>query len=296
MSDKIQSCFISAPFTANIEELRSALSARNIRVIGIEDFSVGGSVIEAVRKSIEKADLVIGVLTFEAHSNVMFELGFATALEKKILIFAPPKGDLHVLSALGATYIRASLKNREAIGFVLDQILASPRTPRAVHQSTKLTTPRPRLDAVTYRSQLDALTSPESERQLEMLVARALRDTGTEVVVEGPRGRGVDLVVWSDDLQPYVGNPFPIEIKRRLGSREAAKRTLSGVATAARSIGSDWSLLLYADGPASSERAFSSHPFVLTMRLDELFSELEYQSFAEVIRRLRNQRVHGGGF
>jgi hypothetical protein len=58
--------------------------------------------------------------------------------------------------------------------------------------------------------------------------------------------------------------------------------------------GSRWALLLYGDGPDPEDQAWSaSPPNVLVLSLRSLLEALRSQAFPEVVRDLRNRRVHG---
>lgn len=295
MREQIKTCFISAPPSANVGQIRDSLLERNVSVIGLTNIQLGSVVQTAIINSINAADLVVAVLSHGQTANPLFELGLAVGLGKQVMIFAPAKGDIVPSDLQGFPVVRTSLQNREAIDFAFDQLLASSESSPRMLSSPQTERPFRTLHGTSYRDELHGLAHQGSERELENLVARALRDAGAEIVAESPqRDRGIDLVIWSDDLQPYVGNPFPIEIKRRLASREDAKRALSSVASAASAIGSSWSLLLYAEGPGPEDRIWWSQPSVLAIGLHELFYRLEEQSFADIIRSLRNRRVHGG--
>lgn len=296
MSERIRSCFISAPSEANIRQIRDSLIGRGVRVLGLSDIEVGSVLQTAIVSSIAQADLVVGVLSQRESANAIFELGVAVGLGKPILIFAPAKSDIVPFDLQRFQIVRASLQNREAIDFAFDQLLASPETPGRTHPVPTASHRFRTLEATSYRSELAEALERGNGQKLETLVARVLRDAGTELVVESPHpDRHIDLVIWSDALQPYVGNPFPIEIKLRLKSRESAKRALSQAANNAIAIGSSWSMLLYADGPNRGDRVWLSQPAVLAMRIDDLFDQLEATTFAKIILSLRNRRVHGGG-
>lgn len=294
MGDQIRTCFITAPPDADIRRIRESLIQRGVEVLGLPEIEVGSRIPVATLTSIADADLVVGVLTHGRSTSALFELGVAVGYGRPIIIFAPAKSDIVPFALERFQIVRTSLQNREAIDFAFDQLLASPNTP--LRSDTAFVPRREQRPLATsgYRAQLEALLKSGHARELEKLVAQVLRDTGAEVVVEAPASdHAIDLVVWSDGLQPYVGNPFPIEIKSRLTSRDTAKHALNQAANAARAIGSNWSMLLYAEGPAQDDRIWLSSPNVLALKIDELFAQLETGSFAHVVRTLRNRRVHG---
>jgi hypothetical protein len=132
-------------------------------------------------------------------------------------------------------------------------------------------------------------------RSLEHVVADALRSSGTDVVVTSPsHDRGVDLAVWSDVLEPFVGNPLLIEVKGRIRGKTEAKQVLRQLASYVSVAGSQWGLLLYGDGPdLEGLPSASTFPNVLVLSLRSLLENLRTRAFPELIRDLRNRRVHG---
>ena len=98
-------------------------------------------------------------------------------------------------------------------------------------------------------------------RALEGIVGDALRDAGTDMVVASPeRERGADLAVWSDVLQPFVGNPLIVEIKVRIKDKTSAKKAVEQLTSHLARSGARWALLLYAEGPASTAPLWGTAP------------------------------------
>jgi hypothetical protein len=239
-------------------------------------------------------DLVIGVLTRERRSQwVLFELGQAWAKGKRVLLFAPPNS-AHLPSTLRRFLtVRANLSNREAIEFALDQVLAAPEaTPTSIarHKETRpLGT-----TAESYLQGSFELMTTLRPAQLEDLVATALRETGVDVVAKAQdRAYGADLALWSDAWQQSVGNPLLVEIKTRLPSQGAAADAAQNLAKHVAASGSRWGLLLFGEGPAQLK---SLPPTVLALPIETLFRRLQNETFDDIVRDLRNRRVHGASF
>lgn len=291
MNTRIQTCFITAPAGGNLEVLIDALRQRDIRVVVPENLAAGREIGSEITDLLSRVDLVIGVMTRERRSEwALFELGIAWGLGKRILLFAPPNIS-HLPSTLRRFLtVRANISNREAVQFALDQLLAAPET------SHRLAIPRERTrplgaSADAYLQGSIDLAATHRSTELEQLVARALADVGVEVVATAPgKDEGADLAVWSDALQASVGNPLLVEIKARLPAHsvtvEAAQRLARHVAAA----GGRWGLLLYGAGP---DRLRGLPPNVLALPIGALFGRLKTQSLEEVVRDLRNRRVHG---
>jgi hypothetical protein len=126
-------------------------------------------------------------------------------------------------------------------------------------------------------------------------VARAISESGgVDVIAESPNigGREADLAIWSDALQPLVGNPLLIEIKLAVRP-EDAHRAVQQFSATIRSSGARWGLFLYGEGPESKKAWKSVPPNVLVMAVHMLFREMETRPFVDIIKDQRNRRVHG---
>jgi hypothetical protein len=293
----IQTCYISAPAGANLSILREVLSQRRIRVVVPEDLPIGSSWPAQVDSILARVDLVIGVLTRERRSaSVLFELGQAWARERKILLIVPPKSSLVPSDLHGILQVRSGLRNPEAIGFALDQLAAAPPSKQKAPDPTRRVPRALGSKADEYLGEVWAALHAREGRRLEHIAAEAIRESGVEVVSEQQAmDKGVDLAIWSDALQPLIGNPVLVEIKSYIQSPDEARRGLSQLSSALSASGTMWGLLLYGETPITEERLSSlAPPNVLVLSLETLFSRMREQPFADVVRDLRNRRVHGG--
>src|SRR4051812_29900369 len=81
-------CFISAPSGVNLAPLSRVLLDKQVRLLRIADATAA----DQVTSALVKADLVIAVLNPEqSNTNVYFEVGYAAALGKRVLLIAPPE-------------------------------------------------------------------------------------------------------------------------------------------------------------------------------------------------------------
>ncbi len=314
MTRRLGTCYISAPAGTDLDNIRSVLSKRGIRVLVPEDSASYTEVVSDVPRLMSQADLVIGILTRERRSQwVLFELGQAVALGKQIVVFAPPKSDILPTNLQRFLTLRINLSNREAIAFALDQVLAAPervsddgkrRTEGGRYLRKKeVRYLRKKEEGRGLGPQVDELLPKLREavaerqgRRFEELVACAIRSSGVEVVAEAPiDDRRFDLAIWSDTLQPLVGNPLPIELKLRLENPSELRAALQQCLRSAHAAGSTWSLLIYGEGLSSKDKVWSTTaPTVLAISIDELIREMRVTPFVDIIRRLRNLRVHSG--
>lgn len=270
---------------------------RGINVVVPDDLYPGANWSEWISRKISDVDLVIGVLTSERRSQwVLFELGQAAAFGRQIVLIAPPKLAMVPSHLKRFLVIRTTLKNRDAIDFALDQLLASPERPPKRKPPVASSPPKLGADADPIIARLTVAIETKDYREVEKTVAEALRDSGVEIVSEASNpDLGADIAVWSDALQPFVGNPLLIEVKSRFHGPDELRRAANQLSEAVASRGAIWGLLLYGEGPqnfASSQKGVP--PTILVYSIVDLIEQLRTRSFAEVIRDLRNQRVHGG--
>lgn len=295
MNDRIKSCYISAPPGANLKVLREALSRRNVRVVVPDELSVSGGLADQVEQLLSGVDLMVAVITSHRRSAwVYFELGMAKAKGIQTVVFTPPTANFIPPDLAGLLYIRTNLSNAEAINFAFDQILAAPE-PRPQSETKHFEPPRVLGRAAdTYLDRLSECVADGDGLGLERLVAQALREAGVDALSESPRpDRGVDLAVWSDSLQSHVGNPLLVEIKSKVAGFNDLQRATSQLSKALEKSGTRWGLLLYGKGPPADHLRSNATPNVLLISLRELFERMRTEPFPEIVKNLRNQRVHG---
>src|SRR5438046_2281272 len=87
---------ISAPLTVDTSVLRRAMEERGITPLELDEVDAQGrSIPELLEDSLQRADFVVVVIGGgKANENVLFELGFAMALKKRILALVSPDEDL----------------------------------------------------------------------------------------------------------------------------------------------------------------------------------------------------------
>jgi hypothetical protein len=247
----IKTCFVAAPHGVPLEALRNSLLRRGIRPLVPEELSVGTDLASEIQRNIVRADLVIGVLPKGRQSTwILFELGQAFALGRRILVVAPPGSEAIPSDMQRMLVLRTEPDNSEAIDFALDQLLSSPdNAPNAApSKSFESVGLGPEADSLIVR--LDQALLSENPRALEAAIADAIKKSGADVVVESPEpGRGADLAVWSDVLESFVGNPFLIEIKLRIKDKKGADETLKRLNSVLGASATRWALLIYGDGP-----------------------------------------------
>lgn len=280
--------FISAPVGVDLGPLIARLRERGARPYVLSDVAPpGADLLYSVQDAISAADRVLVVLDAKVTSlNSVFEAGIAVGQGKPLVILADPQIPVPSDFANLLT-IRARPGDLEAIDFTLDQ-LAKAERPSLVD-----TRPAPATGRALgnhAHELLDQLAhfSPLTERVALDLLTQALETSGA-VPAQNPVDLGIDLGVWSDDLDAIGANPLLIEVKRSV-DRRAVEQVLAHLA---KSPHSRLTLIVYLDGATTSSEALRMVPYpILAISLQELLSRMQSSSFAEVVRQLRNASVH----
>lgn len=252
----------------------------------------GHTLPEIIRSSMERSELVVAVLGDGSKPvNVVFELGLAHGLGKRILILADEKA-VSLAQSFGDPYIRARPTDAVAIGFAVSQILAVPHYGNKAPETIE---PRTRPIGELADELLGRLRKSESLREDELigLIQRAVERSGVTAASREKLGdTNVDLAVWSEDLEPWVRNPLLIEVKRNVRSESDALRIEQQVLGYMKRAGVSTAMVLYLQAAPKALDKVHRHA-ILFMSVQDFLESLRESSFGEVVRRLRNESVHG---
>jgi hypothetical protein len=270
------------------------LKKRGIRAVEVSELiHTGAPLSDHIRAAISKSNLVIAVLSpKQSNANVYFEIGFADALAKRILLVVPPEIEAPS-DARGLLTVVGTPDNIEAIDFALDQALVGWRRQPTRFRETGRTIPIGK-SADRLIHSLDSLGDQPTELGLIAIIEDALKSSGVKSVVSQPRIAGYrpDIAVWADELDSWTRNPLIIEVKRDLTSSDSVTEAIAQVSQYMQSTNSMWGLVLYG-GPVWNTRVRSPFVNVLLMNVREFLSSLKTRSFGDIIRDLRNRAVHG---
>ncbi len=252
---------------------------------------------EGVVSDIHDADFVIGVLDAEA-SRVLFDIGFAAALQKPVLLISEP-GTPVPFDIAQHRLITTSSGDSEMLKLAIRGFLKEVEDKR-LHKRARR---RPELQAGPRSAAAveDALHTIQElrhrglEQQLIRTTSQLLRAAGVTAIEEltGPQQVGADLAVWSDALSTTVGNPILIELK--VGNLDQTRWSLTHekVARVLGDTGARLGLILYLDRKG---RRFTEGrqwaPLVLSFDLEDFATALVNKPFADVVLEHRNKLVH----
>jgi hypothetical protein len=194
--------------------------------------------------------------------------------------------------------VRTDTTNREAIGLMLDQVLLSPPRRLTAQPSIPVSQKGQPLGAFADEllEQLNALSDRGRELEIVQLVREILEKSGYTTIATNPlleSGRRADIVVWSEEFGPWIGNPLLIEVKKVAGRRDW-KGMVDQVLNYLQVSQTRSALILYAktaDTPDISPSITPPNIFILDIQ--QLLTAMRTKSFAKVMIDLRNRRVHG---
>jgi nucleoside 2-deoxyribosyltransferase len=291
----MKTCFISAPVNLDLTTLKSVLDEKEIKLILPFELEItGANFREQIEKAIRKADLFIAVITSPADSaNVFFELGYAWARHKRVLIVQ--SGDFSVPQNLSEfPILKVDVTDRKKVSIVLDEFLTQQRKSKSPTEKQAEKTKPLSTRARQLIQHLKSLQTKATHRELENILLSVFRDSGIQALTETqPQDRGYDFALWLDELEHLVGNPILVEVKLRLSKASATSLKKKFLQTRDVEVGKAL-LIVFLEGPESEiSSANSGSPLVLFISVARLLSELEQQSLGQFIRTERNRLVHG---
>ncbi len=291
---RVSRAFIAAPAQTDLYTIKQELIKRNVKPITAYELTKADSIVNQIEQAIQSTDLFIAIIPSDMSPNIYFELGLAHAFKKRLLLLVSPNLKELPSDISGSLYFRSDPDNSKTIGFALDQLLAGHEQKQYRYKKPQEGV-RPLGDlADEYLQFLNKEKSSLDGQKLEQLLEELLKASGVSTVTRNPeRDSGIDLAVWSDELQEIVGNPFLIEVKSRVRSKQDLRQALEQVEHYRQKSNSKWALLILSALSATA----ASIPVlggVLAVTMSDLVERLRTRSFADVIRELRNERVHGG--
>ncbi len=298
MSDcRFKTCFISAPIRTDTSVLRQALQRRGIRWSDAVSVRPSGSILETIESGIAQADFVCVIVPQGPESiSVFFEMGLALGKQRPVLAFVEPGVQIPSYFE-GFTIARTALQDSEALKLNLDAFLSHAQSKKVKSTLSSRSKPK-RVDTSWTKEALKSAQLKSGQLrafEFERLVAKLLKESGAQVsVANSLAGRGADMAVWVDELQPSIGNPLLVEVKSgRLsegGLHEGEQRLRHYLSH----INARMGLLVYWD---SEGRRFTPRkrewPLVVRFSVEELISLVEKGQVVQAILRERNQLVHG---
>jgi len=277
---------------ADVAEVQKAMQHFDLDAVTLEQTAAPGtSWVDSLHRCVNDADMVIGIMgDRRKDTNVFFELGVASALNKPTLLFITPDYPIDLIPPSGIPYLRMDLRNEDAVIFGLKQALSLSTRDR-MHQPAEGFTTRP---IGPVADQLLAKLAQTSPREFEDLIYDAIKASGAPTIARGSEAedRGIDFAVWSSDLEPTVTNPLLIECKSDLRNQSDVNEAIGRMFRALDAIHNGCGLVLYKEAGKVSTAAPRSLPVVF-VSAEDFINGLRDTGLAEYVRKLRNAAVHG---
>ena len=283
---------------ANVAEVQKAMQQFDVDAVTLDQSATPGTTwVDSLHRCLNDADMVIGIMgdrrkgtNVFLDTNVFFELGVASALNKPTLLFLTPEYPMELIPPSGIPYLRMDMQNEEAVTFGLKQALSLSTRDR-VHQPAPGFTTRP---IGQVADQLLAKLTQVNAREFEDVIFDAIKASEASTTARGSEAedKGVDFAVWSSDLEPTVTNPLLIECKLSLRNQSDVNAAIGQMFRALEGIHNGFGLVLYNEAEKVSNAVPRSLPFVFVSATD-FINGLRDTALAEYVRKLRNTAVHG---
>ena len=290
-----RTCFISAPAGADTTILQNVLNERGLVArVGQEDEISDASLDKNLLSAIISSDFFIGVLKAGVdNSKVYYEIGVANGTGRRALIFASPSFKNNVKSIKGSLYMRVAMDNKEAIEFVIDQVINAPEIERDGTQvKVKINKPIGKI----AKNLLAEITKPESKwgAHPENAVIQAIGSSGVDVLVRSKYwDSGADMAVWADELEGSVGNPLLIEVKQTISGSTSITRLANQLDSYLESSNAGWLLLLYLKGPEEGSDVWKQFPeYVMHMPVPKFLEKFEERNLVDIVKSLKAATDH----
>ena len=277
---------------ADVAQVQKAMQQFDLDAVTLDQLATPGTTwVDSLHRCLNDADMVIGIMgDRRKDTNVFFELGVASALNKPTLLFITPDYPIDHIPPSGIPYLRMDLRNEDAVMFGLKQALSlSPRDP--ISQPAEGFATRP---IGPLADQLLAKLAQAGPRDFEDLIYDAIKASGATTIARGSEGedRGIDFAVWSSDLEPTITNPLLIECKSSLRNQSDLNEAIGRMFRALEAIPGGWGIVLYKEAGRTSKAAPRSLP-VAFVSAEDFISGLRDTGLAEYVRKLRNSAFHG---
>jgi len=297
---EFKSCFISAPFGANLGALTRVLDRAKIQwEWARSNLDLSDRLPGDLRKIIKGVDFVIGViLGGSASDNIMFEVGLAVGSGKPVLLIMADKRN--VPSDLASIpSVNASLDDEKALELHLDLLIRRSRQGvRYPLSGQSGTSSVASLRDFGLRSSVRYDSKPESALEGE-LVALIEQAGGRTLLHPRPEGEvrqfTPDMLFWLPAADVELLNPAVVEVKGHVLTSaqllDAEKQLLGFL----QQTGVRTGLLIVRGLGHESGTEFRGTPFLNVFRLDfEKFRDLIRQGeLAGYLHHERNRAAHG---
>jgi hypothetical protein len=279
---------------ADVAEVQKAMRQFDLDAVTLDQTAAPGTTwVDSLHRCLNDADMVIGIMGDRRRdTNVFFELGVASALNKPTLLFITPDYPIDHIPPSGIPYLRLDLRNEDAVMFGLKQALSLWARDRSRQPAEGFTTQ----PIGPFADRLLAELAQLAPDGFEDVIFDAVEASGVSTIARGGAagagGEGIDFAVWSSDLEPTIANPLLIECKSSLRHQSDVNEAIGQMFRALGAIPNGLGIVLYKDAGKVSTAAPRSLPVVF-VSAEDFLNGLRDTGLAEYVLKLRNSAVHG---
>jgi len=302
----MKTCFISASYGYKAADLLFALERRDIKGVFVTELQeFDGPVTALVASAIKSCDITLCIAeTSNDLKERLFEVGIAFGMGKKVILVASYDAGEIPLGSSEIPFIRLSSGSADEISdYVLEVLKYGKTTP--IRKKYTFTPSHPigdysvklieRLHQINQKYHFDDGYKTFG-RDVEKLVSDAIRKSGVNVVSEfKSRYSRPDIAIWSDELSLYIANPLIVEVKGVIRNNSDLRKATDQLLKYINETNSEFGLLVYLDGIKVSQMKHDLPGQILAIPVKKLLSLLENISFGDIVKKLRNDRIHGIG-
>jgi hypothetical protein len=286
--------YISAPSNFDTRPIRSAFEAKGVRTFSADQLELQGLLPDVLHEGMQRADFIVAIIAPTPGTDfVLYEIGYGQGMGKPVFVLLADEMSSSLLASGGLPYFTYSPENPSALDFAVRQILAAPHHRKALPAAPLKKTKPIGKRAEELLSQLEKEAERLPGRTLEDIIGRAIRESGVTSVAEPHEARPIDFVVWSEDLSPWVGNPLAIEIRQTVNGASDVNLAVGKLTQAMSQGAMPWGLFIYGTSKVEVADAIAVGN-ILSISAESFLKALRTMGFADIVRQLRNQRVHGG--
>jgi len=300
----VKSCYVSIPRKSWVIELAEELKLRGIKAVFATDLEkFEGSYASTVASVIKSCDITLCIADDEESlKTVLFEAGIAFGIGKKVLLATSYEAGNIPINYSEFPIIRLGSSRYIEIANYVEELMKYGK--RTISKKKYNFIPSKPIGEYSNKY-LDSLRKIEvnitegydrgkASQGFEKIVVDAIRKSGVNIVSEFSFGKyRPDIAIWSDELTYIGANPLIVEVKLTIKSVSDVDRVAVQLNHILHESNSKYGLLVYLNGPDRSEYFYELPSNIIAISGYELLELLKNESFGEVIRSLRNQRVHG---
>jgi nucleoside 2-deoxyribosyltransferase len=290
-------CFISKNSESNKSfdiYIRELLKKNNIQPFDIYDYPIKHNIINILEERIKNSDFILAVIDNNSPST-FYEIGIAKGLGKPIFVILLKDLVLYPSFLHEFPYVKVDERNIDNIDFPLKQFTEKLPKQKKTKVKNYHNIENHELPD-TWESDLKKIRTSGSASELERFVSyifKRMNILSKEVGADA----GVDLVLWLDETETFIGNTILVEFKFGKITNDILKNGEKQLSNYLLSTNNKVGLLLYLDREGKKfPMGNLIDPLVIRLDLDVFLSQIKSKKrLIDVILSCRNNMTHGAG-